>query len=153
MTVPAHPGRSLFVNIPVADVQRSTAFFSQLGFTFDPRFTDEAAACMQVGEGTSFMLLTRERFMDFSPLPIADTTTHAQALFCVGVATREEVDTVSAAALAAGGREVDGLQDLGFMVSRSFFDLDGHGWEVLWMDPAGPGAASADGTSEGAADS
>ena len=136
MTTPAHAGRMLFVSIPVADVERSTAFFAKLGFSFNPMLTDETAACMLVGEHASVMLLRREKFSEFAKLPIADPTTHTLALYCFSVASREEVDSVSAAALAAGGTEVDGAEDHGFMYSRSFFDLDGHGWQVMWMDPA-----------------
>ena len=136
MTSPAHPGRMLFVNIPVADVERSKAFFAALGFGFDPRFTDETAACMQIGEQAFVMLLGREKFAEFSKLPIADPTTHALALYCFSVSSRDEVDTVGTAALAAGGTEADPAEDYGFMYSRSFFDLDGHGWQVMWMDPA-----------------
>ena len=136
MITPAHPGRMLFLNIPVADVGRSTAFFAGLGFTFNPNFTDETAACMQIGEQASVMLLSREKFAEFAGLPMADPATHTLALYCFSVSSREEVDTVSEAALAAGAVEADGLQDHGFMCSRSFFDLDGHGWEVMWMDSA-----------------
>ena len=136
MTDPAHPGRMLFVNIPVADVGRSKAFFAKLGFSYDPRLTDETAACMLVGEHAFVMLLSREKFAEFSKLPIADPTTHALALYCFSASSRDEVDAVGAAALAAGGTEADGAEDLGFMYSRSFFDLDGHGWQIMWMDPA-----------------
>jgi uncharacterized protein len=136
MSTPAHPGRMLFVNLPVVDVERSKAFFAALGFSYNPMFTDETAACMLVGEQAFVMLLSRERFAEFATLPIADPTTHTLALYCFSVSSRDEVDAVSAAALAAGGREADGAQDLGFMYSRSFFDLDGHGWQVMWMDPA-----------------
>jgi uncharacterized protein len=136
MTTPAHPGRTLFVNLPVADLARSKAFFAKLGFTYDPGLTDETAACMLVGEQAFVMLLSREKFAEFSKLPIADPTTHALALYCFSVSSREEVDAVSAAALAEGGTEADDAEDHGFMYSRSFFDLDGHGWQVMWMDPA-----------------
>ena len=136
MTTPAHPGRNFFVNLPVADVERSRAFFAELGFTFNPMLTDETAACMLVGEHAFVMLLSREKFMEFSKLPIADPTTHALALYSFSVSSRDEVDAVSAAALASGASEADGAEDLGFMYSRSFFDLDGHGWQVMWMDPA-----------------
>lgn len=132
----AHPGRNLFVNLPVADLERSKAFFTTLGFTFNPLFSDETAACMLVGEQSFFMLLTREKFAEFSKLPMADPSTHALALYCFSVASRDEVDSVSAAALAAGATEGDGAEDYGFMYSRSFFDPDGHGWQVMWMDPA-----------------
>ncbi|MEU4087054.1 VOC family protein [Streptomyces aureus] len=136
MTHPAHPGRMLFVNLPVVDLELSKAFFSKLGFGFNPHFTDDSAACMPVGEHAFVMLLTRERFADFAKLPIADPRTHTLGLFCFSVSSRDEVDAVSAAALAAGGTEVDEAEDHGFMYSRSFYDLDGHGWQVMWMDPA-----------------
>ncbi|OHV31590.1 glyoxalase [Parafrankia colletiae] len=126
----------LFVNIPVADLERSKAFFAKLGFSFNPSFTDETAACMLVGEQASVMLLSHQKFAEFSKLPMADPATHALALYCFSVSSREEVNTVTQAALAAGGVEADGLEDYGFMCSRSFFDLDGHGWQVMWMDPA-----------------
>ncbi|MFE7172629.1 VOC family protein [Streptomyces sp. NPDC057616] len=146
MTSPAHPGRMLFVNMPVTDLERSKAFFAKLGFGFNPLFTDETAACMPVGEHAFVMLLTREKFAEFSKLPLADPTTHAPTLYSFSVGSRDEVDAVGAAALAAGGTEADGAEDYGFMYSRSFFDLDGHGWQVMWMDPAaeqGPEAFAA----------
>ena len=143
MTTPANPGRMLFVNIPVVDLERSKAFFSKLGFSYDEAFTSETAACVLVGEQAFVMLLSRETFAQYAKLPIADPTTHTLALYCFSVSTRDEVDAVSAAALAAGGTEADGAEDHGFMYSRSFFDLDGHGWEVMWMDPAPTFAASA----------
>ena len=135
MTTPAHPGRMLFLNLPVADLERSKAFFAGLGFSFNPGFTDETAACMLIGEQASVMLLTREKFAQFSHLPIGDPTRDTQALYCFGVASRDEVDTVAEAALAAGATEADGAEDYGFMRSRSFFDLDGHPWQIMWMDP------------------
>ena len=136
MANPTHAGRMLFVNMPVADLERSKAFFAKLGFSYNPAFTDETAACMLVGEQAFVMLLSREKFAEFSKLPVGDPSTHALALYCFSVSSRDEVDAVSAAALAAGGREADGAEDFGFMYSRSFFDLDGHGWQVMWMDPA-----------------
>jgi predicted lactoylglutathione lyase len=125
----------LFVNMPVADLERSKAFFAELGFSYHPGFTDESAAWMLIGEDAFVMLLSREKFAQFSKLPLADPTTHALALYCFSVSSRDEVDAVSAAALAAGGTEADEAEDYGFMYSRSFFDLDGHGWQVMWMDP------------------
>lgn len=140
MTDPAHPGRMLFLNIPVADLERSKRFFAKLGFGYDPTFTDDTAACMPIGEQAFVMLLSREKFAEFAKLPIADPTTHTLALYCFSVSSRDEVDAVSAAAIAAGGREADGPEDYGFMYVRSFFDLDGHGWQVMWMDPAAAAA-------------
>jgi len=136
VTTSVNPGREFFVNLPVVDLERSKAFFAQLGFGFDPNFTDGSATRMLVGEQASIMLLTREKFAGFAKLPMADPSTHTLALYCFSVSSREEVDTVADAALAAGGVEVDPLEDHGFMVSRSFYDLDGHGWQVMWMDPA-----------------
>jgi predicted lactoylglutathione lyase len=136
MSTPAHPGRMLFVNMPVADLPRSKAFFAKLGFSYNQKFTDETASCMLVGEQAFVMLLSQEKFAEFSKLPMADPATHALALYCFSVSSRDEVDAVTDAALAAGGSEADGPEDYGFMYSRSFFDLDGHGWQVMWMDPA-----------------
>ena len=155
MSTPAHPGRMFFVNVPVADLERSKAFFAKLGFSYNPMFTGENAACMLVGEQAYVMLLTRETFAEYSKLPMADPATHALALYCFSVPTREDVDEVSAAALAAGGTEADGAEDLGFMYTRSFFDLDGHGWQIMWMDPAaaeqGPEAFAASAQDTGGA--
>jgi hypothetical protein len=135
-TTPAHPSRVLFVSLPVRDLQRSTTFFERLGFSFNPELTDETAACMSISEQAFVMLGTHEKFAELSKLPMADPTTHALALFCFSVASRDEVDAVADAAVAAGGKDHDDAQDHGFMYSRSFFDLDGHGWQVMWMDPA-----------------
>lgn len=139
MTASAHPDRALFVNLPVADVARSKAFFATLGFGFNPMFTDETAACMLVGEQACVMLLGREKFAEHSKRPMADPATHALALYCFSVATRDEVDAVAAAALGAGATEADDAEDHGFMYSRSFFDLDGHGWQIMWMAPMDAG--------------
>jgi predicted lactoylglutathione lyase len=148
MTTPAHPGRMLFVNMPVADVARSKAFFAKLGFSFNPMFSDDTSACMLVGEQAFVMLLVREKFAEFAKLPVADPTAHTLALYCFSASSRDEVDAIGAAALEAGGSEADDAEDLGFMYSRSFYDLDGHGWQVLWMDPAaaeqGPEAVTQD---------
>ena len=135
MATPAHPGRMLFVNLPVVDVERSKAFFTNVGFSFNPLMTDDTAACMLVGEHAFVMLLSREKCAEHSKLPIADPTTQTLALYCFSASSRDEVDTVTAAALAAGGTEADDAEDHGFMYTRSFFDLDGHPWQILWMNP------------------
>ena len=124
------------MNLPVADLERSKAFFAKLGFSFNPMSTDETGACMLVGEHAFVMLLTRERFGEIAKLPIADPSTHTLALYGFRVSSRDEVDEVGAAALAAGGSEADAAEDYGFMYSRSFLDLDGNGWQVIWMDAA-----------------
>src|SRR4051794_40027831 len=136
MPTPENPSRTFFVTVPVADLERSKAFFAKLGFSYDPRFTGESAACMRVGEQTFVMLSSRESFEQFSHRPMADPATHALALYSFSVSSRDDVDALSAAALAAGATEADGAEDHGFMYTRSFFDLDGHGWQVMWMNPA-----------------
>ena len=136
-TRPATP-RKLFVNIPVSDVQRSIEFFEALGFSFNPQFTDATATCMLVGEDAYFMLLTRERFADFSKRPAGDPRAQTGALFALSVSSREEVDAMVRTAVAAGGAHAADPQDHGFMYGWSFYDLDGHHWEVFWMDPSVP---------------
>ena len=132
----------LFVSIPVADLGRSKDFFAKLGFSFNPAFSGESAACMIVSDHAAVMLGTQESFAEISHRPMADPATHALALFSFGVDTREDVDSVADTALANGGTEADGPEDHGFMYTRSFFDPDGHGWQVMWMDPdADPPAA------------
>jgi predicted lactoylglutathione lyase len=127
----------LFVNLPVQDIKRSKEFFAKLGFSFNPKFGDgETSASMMVGEHAFVMLLERQKWAEFSKLPMADPTTHALALYAFSAASRDEVDTIADAAVAAGAEDHDDAQDYGFMYSRSFFDLDGHGWQVMWMDPA-----------------
>lgn len=136
MTIPAHPGRTFFVSIPVSDAARSKAFFAELGFTFNPAMADEQSACMQIGEQATVMLLEHAKFAEFSKLPTADPTTHTLALYCFSVSTRDDVDAVMDAALAAGATDANDDEDHGFMYSRAFFDLDGHGWQAIWFDPA-----------------
>ena len=126
----------LFINIPVSDLQRSIDFFETLGFTFNPQFTDATATCMLVGEDAYFMLLTKDRFLGFSKRPMGDPRKETNALFAISVESRAEVDEMVEKAVAAGGSHAGDPQDHGFMYSQSFYDLDGHYWEVFWMDPA-----------------
>lgn len=126
----------LFVNIPVSDLQRSITFFEALGFTFNVQFTDATATCMLVGEDAYFMLLTRDRFTGFSQRPMSDPRTETNALFALSVNSRAEVDEMVRKAVAAGGSHAVDPQDHGFMYGWSFYDLDGHHWEVFWMDPS-----------------
>lgn len=133
-TKPTSP-RKLFVNIPVRDLQRSIEFFEALGFTFNTQFTDATATCMLVGADAYFMLLTRDRFNGFSKRPVGDAQKETSALFAISASSREEVDAVVNKAIAAGGSRAADPQDLGFMYAWSFYDLDGHHWEVFWMDP------------------
>jgi uncharacterized protein len=127
--------RSIFVNLPVADVQASTAFFRALGFEFNPKFSDESAACMVVSDFGYVMLLQNERFADFTVKPLADVSATTGGLVCFSAEDREGVDALADAALAAGGTPAKDPMDHGFMYGRSFLDLDGHHWEVMWMDP------------------
>jgi predicted lactoylglutathione lyase len=129
--------RKLFVNIAVNDLGASVAFFTKLGFTFDARFTDEHATCMNVNDDSAFMLLDRGRFADFTSKPIVDSTTHTEAIFAISAESREEVDGLVDVAVSAGGSPARDKEDHGFMYAGSFHDPDGHLWEVLWMDPAG----------------
>jgi uncharacterized protein len=128
--------RKLFVNIAVNNLQRSITFFEALGFAFNTQFTDETATCMLVGEDAYFMLLTKEKFQGFSKRPMGDPSVETNALFAITVDSRAEVDSLYATALAAGGTGGIDTQDHGFMYVRSFRDLDGHVWELFWMDPA-----------------
>jgi predicted lactoylglutathione lyase len=126
----------MFVNLPVADLQASVAFFTQLGFTFNPMFTDHTATCMVIGEQNFAMLLTREKFAGFAPHPIADARQTTEVLVCLSCTSRAEVDTLVAKAVAAGGNTYNSPQDHGFMYGHGFQDLDGHVWELAWMDMA-----------------
>ena len=134
-TKPATP-RKLFVNIPVRDLQRSIDFFETLGFTFNTQFTDATATSMLVGEDAYFMLLTTDRFAEFSKRPSGDPRKETNALFAISVDSRDEVDALVKKALAAGGSPAAEPQDHGFMYGHSFYDLDGYHWEVFWMDPS-----------------
>ncbi|MGZ8376023.1 MAG: VOC family protein [Gemmatirosa sp.] len=131
----------LFVNIPVADLQRSITFFEALGFNFSPQFTDATATCMPVGEDAYFMLLTRDRFTGFSGRPINDPARETGGMYALSVESREAVDAMVQKAIAAGGSHAVDPQDHGFMYGSSFYDLDGHHWEVFWMDPSAIPAA------------
>jgi hypothetical protein len=133
-TAPPTPHK-LFVNIPVADLQRSITFFEALGFAFNPQFTDATATCMLVGEDAYFMLLTPDKFRGFSKRPLGDRRQETNAMFALSVDSREAVDAMVQQAIAAGGSHAVDPQDLGFMYGWSFRCPDGHHWEVFWMDP------------------
>jgi uncharacterized protein len=138
----ATASRYIFVNIPVRDLSASVTFFRALGFSFDERFSDDSAACMIVSEYAYVMLLVETRFADFTTKPTADARTATEAILALSAESREDVDAFADAALAAGGAPAGEPMDHGFMYARSFHDLDGHHWEVLWMSPeaaeAGP---------------
>lgn len=126
--------RKLFVNIPVNDLQKAIVFFEQLGFAFNTQFTDASATCMLVGSDAYFMLMVKDRFAGFSKKPNGDSLKETNALFALSADSREEVDAMHAKALAAGGSKAADPVDHGFMYGQSFYDLDGHHWEVFWMD-------------------
>ena len=127
--------RKLFVNIPVNDLQRSIDFFEALGFTFNQQFTDATATSMIVGEDAYFMLLTKDKFASFAKRPIGDPTRETGALFALALESRDAVDAMVKKAVELGGTHALEPQDHGFMYGWSFYDLDGHHWEVFWMDP------------------
>jgi predicted lactoylglutathione lyase len=126
----------LFVNIPVNDLQRSIEFFEALGFAFNTQFTDATATCMLVGEDAYFMLLARDRFAGFARRPVGNAATETSTTFALSVESRAAVDAMVEQAIAAGGTHAAEPQDHGFMYGWSFYDLDGHHWEVFWMDPS-----------------
>jgi predicted lactoylglutathione lyase len=128
--------RQIFVNLPVKDLQRSVAFFGALGYTFNPQFTDENATCMILGENLFAMLLVEQFFSSFTKKPIPDPAKGVEVLVCLSCESRDEVDQLVAKARAAGGSVPNEPQDHGFMYAHGFQDLDGHIWEVMWMDPA-----------------
>jgi len=126
----------IFVNLPVKDLQQSIAFFANLGFQFNPQFTDETATCMIVSENIFVMLLTREKFQTFTPNAICDTTQSTEVLTCLSVERREKVNEMVREAVAAGGKTYNEPQDHGFMYAHGFQDLDGHIWELVYMEPS-----------------
>jgi predicted lactoylglutathione lyase len=126
----------IFVNLPVKDLKKSIAFFTKLGFTFNPQFTDETATCMIVGEDIFVMLLTHAKFKTFTPHPICDATQSTEVLVCLSSESRERVDEMVRKAVAAGGQVFRQPEDHGFMYEHGFQDLDGHIWEVMHMDPS-----------------
>jgi len=129
--------KKIFINLPVTDLAASRHFLEALGATNDPRFTDATAACMMISDTIAVMLLTHDKFRQFTPCEIADARTTSQVLLALHCDSRAAVDATAAAAGAAGGTvDIAPRQDHGFMVSRSVADPDGHIWELFWMDMA-----------------
>jgi hypothetical protein len=126
--------KQIYVNLPVKDLARSREFFSSLGFDFNPQFSNDAGACMIIGENIFAMLLTEPFFQGFTKKRIADTRETTEVLICISCESREEVDALVQKALAAGGRAPNPVQDHGFMYGHGFEDLDGHVWELSYMD-------------------
>jgi predicted lactoylglutathione lyase len=129
--------RMIFVNLPVSDLDRSRAFLEALGAVNEPRFTDETAACMTLSDSIHVMLLTHDKFSQFTPRPIADAKAGSEVLICLSSDSRENVDKAVERAVASGGTaDPSPKQDYGVMYGRSVADPDGHIWEIMWMDPA-----------------
>lgn len=126
----------IFVNLPVKNLKQSIEFFTQLGFQFNPQFTDETATCMIVSEDIFIMLLTHEKFKTFTSKEICDATKSTEVLVCLSSESREKVDEMVRKAVAAGGTTYDEPQDHGFMYGHGFQDLDGHIWEIIYMEPS-----------------
>ena len=125
---------NIFVNLPVKDLNKTVEFFTKLGFTFNPQFTDENATCMIVGKDVFVMLLVEKFFKTFTKKEISDTTKHTEAIVALSAQSREEVDQMMEKVLGAGGREARDPQDHGWMYGRSFEDINGHLWEIFYMD-------------------
>ena len=129
--------RMIFVNLPVSDLQRSRAFLEALGAVNEPKFTDGTAACMTFSDSIHVMLLTHDKFSQFTPRPIADANSGSEVLLCLSSDSRESVDSTVDRAVAAGGTaDPSAKQDYGVMYGRSVADPDGHIWELMWMDAA-----------------
>ena len=129
--------RMIFVNLPVSDLNQSRAFLEALGAVNEPKFTDETAACMTLSDSIHVMLLTHDKFSQFTPRPIADAQAGSEVLICLSSDSRESVDTAVERAVASGGTaDPSPKQDYGVMYGRSVADPDGHIWEIMWMDPA-----------------
>lgn len=127
--------RMIFVNLPVTDLGRSTAFYEAIGGEKNPQFSDDTATCIVLSETIHAMLLTHDKYRQFTSKPIADAHSTSAVLICVSAESRDSVDSMVAQAASAGGKADPGpTQDFGFMYGRSFEDPDGHHWEVMWMD-------------------
>jgi predicted lactoylglutathione lyase len=126
--------RTIFLNLPVADLDRSLSFYKAIGAEQNMQFSDETAAMVALSDAVHVMLLTHDKFRQFTTKRIADAGESAQVLLALSCDSREDVDAITDKALAAGGAEVHGPEDHGWMYSRAFDDPDGHGWGPFWMD-------------------
>ncbi|MBD2452379.1 VOC family protein [Nostoc sp. FACHB-152] len=124
----------IFVNLPVKNLNQSIQFFTQLGFGFNSQFTDETATCMIVSENIFVMLLTYEKFKTFTPKEICDATKSTEVLVCLSCDSRDKVDEMVRQAVASGGTTYNEPQDHGFMYAHGFADLDGHIWELVYLE-------------------
>ncbi|MGX9886261.1 VOC family protein [Streptomyces sp. NPDC002276] len=126
----------IFVNLAVNDVDASRKFFTELGYSINPQFSTDECACVVISDTIVAMLLGKQRYSDFTKKEIADSTKTSEVLLCLSAESREKVDELVDKAIASGGTGSGDAIDQGFMYGRSFDDLDGHTWEVMWMDPA-----------------
>ncbi|WP_081237439.1 VOC family protein [Streptomyces viridosporus] len=126
----------IFVNLAVNDLDASKKFFTELGYSINPQFSDETAASVVISDTIFAMLLTRQKYAEFTKKEIVDATKSSEVLLALSAESREKVDELVEKAVAAGGSVTGETQDHGFMYGRAFDDLDGHTWEVVWMDPA-----------------
>lgn len=126
--------KQIFINLAVKDVQKSMDFYTALGFTNNPQFSDDAGKCMVWSENIFVMLLTHEKFASFATKPIADTKSHVAGLFSLSVDSVDEVNNIMTNGLKAGGTEPNEMRDYGFMQQRTIEDFDGHTWEIFYMD-------------------
>ncbi len=126
----------IFVNLPVKNLKGSVEFFTRLDYKFNPQFTDETAACMIVSEGIYVMLLTQAKFKEFTPKKICDATKSTEVLVCLSCESRAQVNDMVGKAVSAGGTTYAESKDYGFMYQHGFQDLDGHIWELIYMEPS-----------------
>ena len=124
----------IFVNLPVKDLRKSMAFFTGLGYTFNPRFTDDTAACLVISDDIYAMMLTEAKFREFTPKPVCDASKSTEVLVCLSCESREQVDDLVRRAVAAGGTTYTDPKDYGFMYQHGFQDPDGHIWEMIYME-------------------
>ena len=128
----------VFINFPVKDLNRSIEFFTKLGYTFNPQFTNEQATCMIVSDTIFVMLLVEPFFQSFTKKAIVDTSKAVEVSICLSAESKDAVNEIVDKAVAAGATIPDPANDHGWMYQHSFDDLDGHHWEYAWMNPAGP---------------
>jgi hypothetical protein len=126
--------KQIFINLAVKDLQKSMDFYTALGFTNNPQFSDDAGKCMVWSENIFVMLLTHEKFISFATKPLADTKSNLAGLFSLSVDSVDEVNNIMTKGLKAGGTEPSEFKDYGFMQQRTIEDLDGHTWEIFYMD-------------------
>ena len=133
--------KQIYLNLAVADLPKAKAFFESLGFAFNPQFSNEQGACLALGDNMFAMLLVKDFFKTFTSKALCDPRAATEALVCLSCESRAEVDTLVAKALAAGGTAPRAPQDHGFMYGHGFEDLDGHIWELVYMNPNAAGAS------------